>query len=183
MAAKREIKVAIVVGIIMLTICAVAFIINYRNLHPKIKTFDLKVYKHIMLNEQTKQGTYVECTIPTDELAKIDLDFRKIMNLDDKHKVEASIDNIITGNYKIVSGVNYIAFDVTNKKLVYRNDTTALYKYNSDLYKNVEELCSNITKDSIAPVEEETPKEEETKKTTKETTKNTKKDTKKTNKK
>lgn len=155
MESNKEIKIALVVGAVMLTICIVAFIINYRNLHPKLSTLDIKVYKHVMLNEETKQGTYVECTLPTDELAKANIEFKKIMNLEDDKKVQSTLNNTINGDYKITSGSNFIAFDISDNQLVYRSDTTALYGYRSSLFENVERLCSNISKETIVANTEE----------------------------
>jgi len=171
MEANREVKIAIVVGLIMLTACLVAFIIYKEKTKPTLD-LDLKVYKHVMTS--AKEGTYYECRIETTELAKMNVEFLKIMNLKDSKMLEPSIDNTINGDYKVVSGSNYIAFDSNNtKNLVYRNDTTGLYRQETNLYENIEKACAYITSDSVEP------KEQEQQKDTKKDKKDTKKDTKK----
>ena len=56
----------------------------------------------------------------------------------------------ITGEYKVESGSNYIAFDA-NGQIVLRSSNGALYYYRSDLYKDVENYCAGVTRDNIAP--------------------------------
>ncbi|MBQ4030978.1 MAG: hypothetical protein II625_04415 [Bacilli bacterium] len=170
METNREVKIAIIVGLIMVTACIVAFIIAKNKNNPNV-TLDVHIYKHVVTGEDGS-GKYFECSIPTDSLLDINNDFKRIMNLKDSNKVRELSANI-EGTYKIASGSNFIAFDADGKNYVYRSDSTAIYSYSTETYKKVAELCSYITRDSVAASEENTTTEEETTETKKETKKET----------
>jgi len=180
METNREIKIAIIVGLIMLTGCLVAFIVvhNKNNTGP---TLDLHIYKHVKLDGE-KTGKYYECSIASDKLPLINNDFKRIFNLKDSSR-ETSLEAHLEGLYKVVSGSNFIAFDADGSNLVYRSDTTGLYIFQTETYSLIADACSYISKDTVGS--EETNEETEAKETeTKETEKkkDTKKDTKTTKK-
>jgi hypothetical protein len=183
METNREVKIAIIVGLIMITGCIVAFIISRNNNNPEI-TLDLHIYKHLGDTDKNT-GRYYECIIATDELPKINNDFKRIMNLKDGSKVQ-SFEANIDGDYKIVSGTNFIAFDANGSYYVYRSDTTAVYNYPTGMYEDVASACSYLTEDSVrqeeAKQEQEEKQETTEKKDNKKDTKTTKKSTKKTSK-
>ena len=189
METNREIKVAIIIGLIMITGCIVAFIISKNNNNPEI-TLDLKIYKHLG-DTDNNTGKYYECIIATDELQSINNDFKRIMNLKDGSKVR-SLDANIDGTYKIVSGTNFIAFDANGSSYVYRSDTTGVYNYPTEMYANIASSCSYLTEESVSQAEQAqqqadeeqatTTEKEDTKKDTKTTKKSTKKTTKTTKK-
>ena len=152
---SNEVKISIILGAIALTGCLIAFIINYRNLHPKDGTIDIKVSKHFWIDEDAGEGTYVECSLNDKELAKVNLEVKKVSNLKSKDKVtdSATIMKGLIGEYKVDIGEsksNYIAFDASGG-LVYRSSDGGLYYYRSDLYKDVESYCAGVTRDNIVP--------------------------------
>ena len=168
METNREVKIAIIVGLIMITGCIIAFIVAKNKNNPNI-TMDLHVYKHIELEDGTN-GKYYECSIPTDTLVKINNEFKRVMNLKDANKVK-DLNANLEGTYKIASGSNFIAFDAAGNNYVYRSDTTAIYDYSSEMYKEVATQCAYITRDSVQQAENKNTEEEETKEETKKETK------------
>ena len=134
----NEVKWAIAIGAIMLTICFLAFSYS-RNAENKAKSLDYKIYKLQKNGNDYKDYTYSECRISTDNLITVDKEFNKAFKLDDKSKVTGTK---ILGEYKIVSGSLFIAFDVSeDQKVIYRSDSANLYEFNSNLYQLVSKLC------------------------------------------
>lgn len=131
---NNEIKIAIAVAAIMLTICFVIVMSNKSTKSTQNEINNLKVYKHYD-DGTTKE--YRECSVSTNDLITINNEFKKIKVLDEDKKRPGST---INGTYKIVRGTDFIAFD-GNNYLVYRGDTEATYLYQSDLYSLVAELC------------------------------------------
>lgn len=135
MTENNEVKIAILVGVIMITICLLAFIFSNAK-EPKKETIDLKVYKLHVLDEEAKKYEYRECNTNTDDIVTINVEFRKINKLDESKSIKGQIN----GNYKIISKDNYIAFDAEDKNYVYRSDNK-LFEYNSSLYDYVKKVC------------------------------------------
>ncbi len=131
---NKEIKIAIVVGAIMLTICFVIVVSNMSTKKSNQTATEIKVYKHYDDGE-TKE--YRECTVTTDELVNINNEFNSIKLLDDEDKFPGTS---INGTYRITKNDDFIAFDGDNN-LVYRGDTQALYLYKSDIYEYVANIC------------------------------------------
>ena len=80
---NREIKIAVVVAAIMLTVCFVIVVSNVSSKNSAQETSEIKVYKHYDDGE-TKE--YRECKITTDDLIEINSEFSNIMLLDDSYK-------------------------------------------------------------------------------------------------
>lgn len=134
---NKEIKIAIVVGIIMITICLLAVIIS--NSNNKLEEINLKIYK----NYTTEKGReYRECTITTDELITIKREYNKITNISEEKKLAGEK---ITGIYMIRDGDDYIAFDAdkTNKVYVLAKGKQAIYSVPSTIYETVKNTCNN----------------------------------------
>ena len=131
---NKEIKIAIIVAMIMITVCFIIIISNNASKNSRQTANEIKIYKHYD-DGTTKE--YHECKATTDDLAIINEEFRKIMLLDDEDKHPGST---INGTYRVSKGNNYIAFD-GNDYFVYRGDTQAIYIYKSNLYDKVTELC------------------------------------------
>ncbi len=175
---NREVKIAIIVGLIMITLCAIAIIAKKIN-NQKVEDLNIHVYRHVITNQATNSGVYYECNVPTDKKSLINLEFKKVMNLKDSDKRNSETNEGIEGNYKITVDSNFIAFDDSKGNVVYRNDTTSLYTYHSSLYGVVEEVCKDI---DLSNKEDNKDTKKEDKKDTS-NKQDTKKDTKKTNKK
>jgi len=137
MESNKEIKVAIIVGVIMLTICLLVFIFANSN-KEEVQNIDLKVYKLYTLDDADKSYEYRECSISTEDLITINSEYKKIANLQEDKKVT---NKQINGNYKIVNGNNFIAFDAGDENLVYRSDLPAIFDYDSSVYELVKNLC------------------------------------------
>ena len=132
MQTNKELKIAIIVGIIMVTICILVII--FYNADKTNNDINVQVYK---VNEESK--TYEQCSVPTDLLIQINSEYRRATNLSDNYRV---IGQRINGTYKILSGDNYIAFDgEKDKNYVYRGDTKHLYEFDSSVYSLVIEAC------------------------------------------
>ena len=153
MKANNEIKIAIGVGVIMLTAILIAII--YSKQEVATNSIDLKIYKLYEVEGKKDQHVYRECHVTTDDVIELYKEYRKIAKLskDDIVKGEG-----ITGNYKIINGDDYIAFD-GNSNRVYRSDSASLYAFNSSIYKDVVELCTKSERESIQPKEEVIEKE------------------------
>lgn len=133
MKSNTEVKIAIVVAAIMITFCLVIFIVKKAE-EPEYNNVELHIYK---INEE--DNTYYECSAVTDDIQNMYKDFDNIMSLPDSRKVTGGQ---INGTYRVNSTNSFIAFDADGSNYVYRGDTTAIYKYNSPLYKYVVDLCS-----------------------------------------
>lgn len=131
---NKEIKIAIVVGAIMLTVCFVIVVSNMSTKNGNQTATEIKVFKHYD-DGTTKE--YRECNVTTDELVNINNEFNSIKLLGDEDKYPGTS---INGTYRISKNNDFIAFD-DNNNLVYRGDTQALYYYESDLYEYVANIC------------------------------------------
>lgn len=134
---NKEVKIAIIVGIIMITISLLAIIIH--NSNTKIEEVSLKVYK----NYTTEDGReYRECTITTDELISIKREYNRAININEDKKLTGQT---ITGTYMIKDGDEYIAFDAddSNKVYVLANSKQAIYNLDSTMYETVKKACES----------------------------------------
>ena len=136
---NREVKIAIGLGIIMITVCLVAIMIA-KSGNTKAEEIDLKVYKLNTSAAEMKDYYYEECKIATDDLVRINKEYKKTYKLEDKDKITGTK---IMGEYKLMQGKNYIAFDKSDEKTfsLYRSDTSSLYEYESILNKLVVKAC------------------------------------------
>ena len=133
MQTNKEIKIAAIVGIIMITICIVAII--FYKADKKQNIIDIQVYK---VNQEAK--TYEPCSIPEDLKIQINSEYKTASKLSENNRV---IGQQITGLYKVISGNNYIAFDgEKDKNYIYRGDTKYLYEFDSTLYDLVKKACN-----------------------------------------
>lgn len=128
---NKEIKIAIIVGIIMITICLLAIIIN--NSKNNIEEITLKVYK----NENRE---YNQCSITTDELITINREYNRATKIKEEKQLAGES---ITGTYMIKDGDDYIAFDADGKNRVYvsAKGKEAIYELSSPMYNIVKKAC------------------------------------------
>ena len=134
---NKEVKIAIIVGIIMITICLLAIIIH--NSNNKTEEISLKVYK----NYTTEDGReYRECSLTTDELITVKREYNKITKIDEEKKLTGQT---ITGTYMVKDGDEYIAFDADeeNKVYVLANGKKAIYSISSSVFETVKTACDN----------------------------------------
>ncbi len=137
MKTNNEIKIAIVVAIIMITAILIAIIFSKEE--KVTNSIDLKVYKLYTIDEKEEKRVYRECHITTDDVIELYKEYHKISSLPDSRKVT---NEKINGDYKIVSGSEFIAFDGKTTNRVYRSDSTAIYNFRTTLYDKVVELCT-----------------------------------------
>lgn len=135
----KEVKIAIAIGIIMITICLIAFVtVNSKN---KVNTLNLKVSKlyEIVDENGEKKYQYRECSVATEDQVYIYKEAAKALSLTEEDLVTG---NQIKGNYKVQYNGKMIAFDaVENEDFVYLKDTDRLYNFQSDIYKLVKNAC------------------------------------------
>lgn len=131
MKTNNELKIAAVVGAIMIIICLVMVLLNTT---PK-ETIDIKVYKN---TEIDGQRGYLECSVPESILGEINTEFKKAKKLDSSALAES---HQIQGTYKIISGKESIAFDDDDKNEIYNIDENKLYNFKSTIYTLVETVC------------------------------------------
>lgn len=135
MQTNRELKIAIIVGIIMITLCLILFIFNKSD--SNLETIDIHIYK-----ANQEEQVYEECTgtLSTDEIIVINSTVKSAHRLSESDRV---IGGKITGLYKITAGENYaIMFDgETDKNIIYREDTQYLYNFESSIFETVKKVC------------------------------------------
>lgn len=136
---NKEVKIAIIIGIIMITICIVMFItVKSKN---KVNNIDVKVYKlYENTNDEGKtEYQYRPCTINnTDTTIDIYRETAKALKLTEDSLI---VGKQIKGEYKVEYNGKMIALDINDDQLVYLNDTQKLYKFNSDIYEKVKNVC------------------------------------------
>ena len=137
---NNEIKWAVAIGVVMITICVIAFMVANRD-KKEVENLDIQIYKLQKNGDDIKNYTYKECKLSTEDLVTVNREFNRIYKLEDKDKVTGAK---ILGEYKIVKDSLFVAFDITedDDKVVYRSDTTSLYEFNSSLYQLLEEKCN-----------------------------------------
>jgi len=135
---NNEVKWAIGIGAIMITICIIAIMVAKGGV--KAEEINLKVYKLNMTGEKVQDYTYEQCKMSTENLVSINREFKNAFKIADSHKVSGAQ---ILGKYKLVDGEDFIAFDekVNNELVVYRSDKSALYSFDSSIYELVERVC------------------------------------------
>ncbi len=154
METNREVKIAIIVGAIMLTACLVFFIFTRSGV--EVEDMNLKVYK-LHQKENGEGNEYRQCKIPTDQLVPIYKQYKRAAKLTEKSQVTGQQ---INGDYKLISGDNFIALDEEGYNLIYRSDTSRLYSFNSIIYDLVVEACAEEESEKDKTEKEEKPKEE-----------------------
>lgn len=136
MKTNNEIKIAIAVGVIMITAILIAII--YSKQEAATNSIDLKILKLYEVEGSKDQHVYRECHVTTDDVINLYKEYRKIEKLTNSNKVTGER---ITGNYKVIKGDEYIAFDGGTNR-VYKSDSKAIYMFDSSIYKDVVELCT-----------------------------------------
>lgn len=131
MRTNKELKIAAVVGALMIVICLIVVLVNTS---PNTKA-DIKVYKNV---EIEGQRGYLECSVPESILGEINTEFNKAKNLTTTDLAES---HQIQGTYKIVSGKESIAFDDDDKNEIYDIDNKKLYSFKSTIYELVTTVC------------------------------------------
>ena len=136
MESNKEVKIAIIVGIIMITICLVIFI--FYRAEANVETLNLKVYKLYDIEGTEDEHEYRECSATADEIVMLSKEYKRTQNLTENKQVTGKQ---INGNYKVIYEDEYIAFDAEGINYIYRSDTERLYSFNSKIYDYVTEIC------------------------------------------
>ena len=133
MQTNKELKIAIIVGAIMITSCILAFM-YFKSGDKNLNQIDIKVYK---ANDETQ--TYEPCSINPNLLIQLNSEFNRAYRLSENSRV---VGKTITGRYRVSSGTNFIAFDEKGEEnYIYRGDTKYLYSFSSDIYELVATAC------------------------------------------
>lgn len=133
MKTKKEVYIAIFVAICMVLICVFIYFFSSRR---NVNLLDVKVYKLYTLEDDEYE--YRECFISTEDKAQIDKMLKNVIKLNESKQVSGSG---INGDYKIVSGEDYIAFDKDNDGKVYDGTRNKVFNYQSDLYETIVKYC------------------------------------------
>ena len=135
---NNEVKWALGIGMIMITICIVAIMISKAGV--KGEDINLKIYKLNETGEKVSDYSYEECKLNTENLVLINREFKKAFKLTDSNKVSGKQ---ILGRYKLLDGDSFIAFDemVDGKVTIYRSDKASLYGFESTIFELVQRSC------------------------------------------
>ena len=136
MKTNLELKIAAVVGFLMIMICLI--VISIQN-SKKDQVIDLTVYKHY-INKDTNEGYYGECRITTEELTLISRELTKVDKLGEDVLIPGGR---IEGNYKIVFNKKIYAFDDGEAKRIFRDSDNTLHEFDSKIYEIVLDRCDN----------------------------------------
>ena len=131
MRTNKELKIALIVGAVMVIFCVVMVLLNTSS----NESIDLQVYKNTEVNGQ--RG-YVQCEVPATILEEINVEFKKARNLNSSHLAQS---RQIQGTYKIISGDHSVAFDDDKKNEIYNIDEKKLYSFESTIYTLVTSVC------------------------------------------
>lgn len=133
---NKELKIAAIVGAIMVIFCIVMIIYASNNSGVKEQEKLLKnsfmVYKNTTIDGKR---AYVPCEGDAN-LIEIQEEFSKI-----KTATEESTDTNITGTYRVGTEKDFIAFDEDHKNNVFIKSKNKLFNIESDLYDKVIEMC------------------------------------------
>lgn len=134
---NKEVKIAIVVGVLMITICLMAIIISQNSI--KAEDVNLVIYKLNKTGDSTADYTYEKCSVSTEELLPVYKVYKKMLELSDDKKVTGEQ---IMGEYMLRDENNYVAFDDDDTDYIYLSKTSSLYEYKTNIYQTIVELCS-----------------------------------------
>lgn len=143
MKAKKELIVAGVVGIIMILICLfVVFCPKIKNNASDIKVYKLVAREGVNLEDENlsseEKYVYIECNVSPEDKISAKKDLKKISNF----KMENSKPEPVKGNYKVVLGDDFFAFDSKDSSQVYSSKTNRVYNYYTKTYSKLVKACS-----------------------------------------
>ena len=103
MESNKEVKIAIIVGIIMITICLVIFI--FYRAEANVETLNLKVYKLYDIEGTEDEHEYRECSATADEIVMLSKEYKRTQNLTENKQVTGKQ---INGNYRLGNSEYFI---------------------------------------------------------------------------
>ena len=136
----------IIAGVVVLIMVAVIiFVVGVNNSKKDKNTNDLKVYVFKPNPGSKYEGVYNECNLTDSEYNIIYNAYMDARKLDGASRIP---DHEFTGNYKIINGDEFIAFD-GDEDYFYSSRLNILLSFKSDLYKTVIEACNATYPDNI----------------------------------
>ncbi len=99
---------------------------------------DVEVFVHKEKTEET-EGYYYPCSLSTEDLIKVKNEFTKAYKVNEESIVTGKS---INGDYKVVVGEKFIAFDKENEGIMYLGSLNNLYSVESGLYNIVIKACN-----------------------------------------
>ena len=131
MKTNSELKIAAVVGAIMIIICLVVILMN--------NTSNEEISLKVLINKEIDgQRGYLECSVPESILGEINTEFKKAIKLDSSQIAQR---HQIQGKYKVMSDKASIAFDNDEDNEVYVIEDKQLYNFKSTIYDLVISVC------------------------------------------
>lgn len=101
------------------------------------KLDDIKVLVHHEKTDE-KEGYYSECNISTENLVKVRNEYDKAIKL----TFDASASGVrINGDYKVMVGEDYVAFDKEHNNKIYISDANMMFNFKSTIYDIVINTC------------------------------------------
>ena len=131
---KREIYIAFSIGIIMILICIFLFYIGKKD---NFNINDIKVYRLYSYEDNEDNHYYKECELSTEDRINISDDLKHSLKISKSSLTGVSI----TGNYKIVIGDDFIAFDNDSDNYFYNGNQNKIYSFESSIYNQVIDYC------------------------------------------
>ena len=131
---KKQLIIAGIVSFIIIAIC-IGFIIQEKSKESKV--IDLKVYKYYGDVENPDEGYYKECFISTEEQLKINRQVKKVSKIKNKSSITS-----INGNYKIVVGDSFYAFDNSKDNIMFDGNNQVIRDFKSDIYDIIIKRCN-----------------------------------------
>lgn len=144
MTENKEVKIALIVGMIMATICLLTFII-YKSNQTKPLDTNVRIFKLYEKSDASENMSYQdrhefhECVVGTEDAIKISKEYQKISKISKSQQV---VGVTIMGNYRVQLGDSYIAFDGEDNNYIFKGDGEYIIDYKTDLFNYVKQVCS-----------------------------------------
>ena len=132
MSTNKELKIAAIVGGIMIIVCLLLVAI-FQNKNE----VNIEVHKHVAV-EEDGHGYWDNCDVPSSILQEINTEYKKAIAIKDLTK---EVSGTIEGNYRIILDDQMIVFDNKTDKVFYNSKTNKLYTFDSTMYELVINSC------------------------------------------
>ena len=132
----KELKIALGVGIAMILICLLVVLIQSNKAQDDVK---VNVYKLTAVEGEEDKHVYKACSISTEDALKINKEYKRIQALRDLNALQGQS---INGDYKVVIGEEFVAFDNSADNMIYIGKENKIYKFSSEIYELVVNTCA-----------------------------------------
>ncbi len=123
--------------IVVVIVAVVLFLPKGDANNVKTSIVDVNIYIHHDKTEDT-EGYYSKCKVSTEDLVKIRNAYEERKNFTEDNRVTSMS---INGDYKVIVGNNYMAFDKESNNIVYDSEYNSLFEFKSNIYDLVIKAC------------------------------------------